>query len=385
MNGELDNREMHKIERRAQADPMLMDLIEGMALSVDDEHDQALIDLDARIKERIAPYRKKIIPLLLRWSVAASVVFALSIAGYYFMSKRPQGYVAQKQKVPIQLSPAKPDTHNAAIDTNDNTLANVPADNIPPTRLRKPAIKKLGTNSRIKDSLMLDEVVVTGYAAQRKTMVVGASATVKVDTNSAETALAGKVAGLSVQKGKYKGPVTVSGIVRDRDDSAALEGVKIAIKDSATYTTTDGYGEFTITVPHPGTALTFSYPGYKKQSAKVKKPDSLFINLKPERKALNEIASKQTPDTTQHTAHPVSGWAEYNTYLEQKATASGRSGTVILSFYVSESGELSNFSILKSDDAGLNNKAIEIIKNGPAWVGPDDASQKVRIKIKFKK
>jgi hypothetical protein len=89
LNGELDARAMHKLEREAQSDPFLMDAMEGYS-TVGRQQDN-LIALQQRLQARTATKTRRIIPWAVI-SIAASVIgFAVVVGILYQGNEKPEG------------------------------------------------------------------------------------------------------------------------------------------------------------------------------------------------------------------------------------------------------------------------------------------------------
>jgi len=83
-------------------------------------------------------------------------------------------------------------------------------------------------------------------------------------------------------------------------------------------------------------------------------------------------------------AHPKTGWASFRKYIQDKAISpDGKTGDAELSFTVSANGALSDFKIIKSLGERTDKTAIEIIKNGPSWVGQADGAKPVTLTVQF--
>ena len=92
LDGELDARAMHQLERRAQDDPFLMDALEGYERAGSDQLKQ-LDELAGRLRRRIEPKQKRIIPLNFL-AIAASVLIIFTIGGLWLTHR--EGAVENK-------------------------------------------------------------------------------------------------------------------------------------------------------------------------------------------------------------------------------------------------------------------------------------------------
>ncbi len=81
LNGELDAKAMHQLERRAQDDPFLMDALEGYENTRNDQYAN-LNEISKRLQQRIAPKQRRIIPWKYMAAAAAVLIF-LTIGGLF--------------------------------------------------------------------------------------------------------------------------------------------------------------------------------------------------------------------------------------------------------------------------------------------------------------
>src|SRR3546814_12672253 len=91
IRGELTPREMYALERQAQADPMLMDIILGMEQEALDVHDDNLAAIRKRIAERTERRRTIVRPLVhaQRWAIAAALLAVITVGMWLFTREEP--------------------------------------------------------------------------------------------------------------------------------------------------------------------------------------------------------------------------------------------------------------------------------------------------------
>jgi hypothetical protein len=82
---------------------------------------------------------------------------------------------------------------------------------------------------------------------------------------------------------------TITGTVTDSESGIGLPGVSIGIKNSTTGTTTDGNGNFRLSVPDEKTILVLSYVGYLNQEVVVGNRTKINVALALDTKTLSEI------------------------------------------------------------------------------------------------
>ena len=148
-----------------------------------------------------------------------------------------------------------------------------------------------------------------------------------------------------------------------------------------------------------------AYAGYQTRQVKVNNNDSLKIELSPAGNSLSEVVvigygAQKRQDVTgsvstinpgnikvDKAAHPIIGWDAYHKYLQQNtAITGGKTGNVKLAFTIDGKGTLSNIRVVKSNNNELNQRAINLVVNGPKWIGAINGKAKeMRLKIKFGK
>jgi len=496
LNGELDERAMFDLERRAQADPFLWDTLKGME-SDDGSHQTNLDEIDRLIDKRVEKDKKRIIPLWTIVSVAASLFIVLGIGGWLLtrQTEKPAIALNQVKKAPLtaenkkadslavatkpaaplsrqpviarlnrnklkkQVSPAQTDSKPAAAiasigiktDTFNYQSNTYGLKTTPPTDalLKKMPGLTFGNNENMtvggqsiaktkingkeyngllptkdknnaygykaidtslfvrkgelaynkRDSLkQLKEVAIIGYGTQRKSDITGSVSSIEAKDipklkDTLNNALAGRVAGISIDTKKAKATSiarTIKGTVVDKKDNVPLPGVSIRVKDKSIGVTTDINGNFSIVVPPNAETLVINYIGYIMQEVKIKNNADLKIVLASADKALAEVVvvGYGTTDRSEHVyrdAQPAGGWSSYDKYIKDNATMpDGKTGVVRLAFTVEANGSISNIIVKKSAGPAMDQKAIDLVKNGPKWLGDEDGKPKVKhLRIKF--
>ncbi|PWG82472.1 carboxypeptidase-like regulatory domain-containing protein [Pararcticibacter amylolyticus] len=409
LNGELDDRAMYALERQAQDDPLLMDLIEGMAAGNEKEHEAALIEIDDMISRRTKSGKGRIVPLL-RWGIAASFLILCGLTALFLFKEPPSEKIAiLPEKSPItRTNPEK-----VPVGSPVDTLKPLDEKRELISKAPKPLIRDRDINTNVQasvrqsdtitfvqykkaDSVSLGEVVITAYPTQAKQALTASASTITIRGTNPVGALQGRVAGVSVTKmsNKQRDSIVISGTVKDATNNSALPGVAIIVKGGNNSISSDENGHFSITIPRKGETIELSYIGFEKKTVKINKADSLVIAMNPSELALNEVVvvgyganshKDANMENEDRAVRPVEGWQEFNRYLRSSAvTDKGKKEIVVLSFSISPGGHLSDFTIIKGSDRELNEKAIRIVKEGPAWRGPEEGSEKVRLRIRFR-
>src|SRR5690606_16009525 len=81
---------MYELERQAEHDPQLRDILAGMEMAPPEEHAANLADIGQRLQARIAAGKVPVRRMYFgRWAVAASVLLILSMAALFLLRREP--------------------------------------------------------------------------------------------------------------------------------------------------------------------------------------------------------------------------------------------------------------------------------------------------------
>lgn len=219
---------------------------------------------------------------------------------------------------------------------------------------------------------------------------------------------------------------SVKGIVTASDDGSALPSVSIFKKGTTSGTPTDINGRFRINDMKVKDTLIFRYLGYGSQEVVLNGDSTLSIALNPDFTSLGEvvitgvaaatpaqklafsISEVKTGDlslisdddnvdfSSYASAKPKEGYTSFNRYLKdnikypEAAKTQKVRGRVTLEFDVSETGELSNFKLVKGLGYGCDEEAIRLVKEGPQWnpktegVTKTPVKSTVKIRVRFR-
>jgi len=422
LNGELDARAMQQLEHEALNDPFLAEALEGYEQSASDQQAN-LADINARLQQRInAPGRR-----VISWrfiAIAASVLIAFTIGGLLVFNHQPEKITnniarlnriktaqpAGKPALPAHADTLKPAPGIAATEiaavvqkakrkTNTPTTAEIAyappkADDLAMNTAKSgAAVMKtspvIASAPMQRDTVPLNEVVVIGYAAQRKTSITASvtavkPATLNKDANGVSNELQGKVAGISLSKIRIR---TVTGVVNDNGEP--IPGATVRLKGTDIVTQTDMNGRFRLPAVPDKAVLDIAFIGYQTKELKLRKTDSLVIAMVPNTNSLNEVVvtgyGVKKEDSDDQDARPAGGWTELRKYLKDNAhSPDGKTGVVKLSFMINADNSLSGFKIIKSLSAKTDTAAIQLVQDGPRWLKSIGSQpEKVKLHIKF--
>jgi hypothetical protein len=443
LNGELDAKAMHQLERKAQSDPFLMDALEGYEIAGSDQQQQ-LNELADRLRHRVKKKKGRIIPLMIL-SIAASVLIVCAV-GVWLYNKDNSAHMPKiamtvkqaektlpaetlksigrneqtaglKPKPPVVYSPQKADKETLGVVVNRPIIAN---------QVATANIK----DSVAKDTTPLDEMVVIGYATQKKKEVARSAAIVDAgnikkhrDTIPVQL-LQGQAAGVASNNNNAPRPVygvvplrktssiklneisrinkdyasskkLINGRVIARDDGLPIPGVTVKIAGTNIGTQTDSNGRFNLQADSGKANLVVGYIGYETQHISANNRDSIkTIALEPSSRQLGEVVVTGAPGTkiTDDDAvviysHPQAGWSSFRKYLKENAVSpDGKKGVVKLSFMIDRNGRIIDIKVKKGLSPATDKVATDLISNGPRWVGDTNKEpEKVNLRIKFGK
>jgi hypothetical protein len=259
----------------------------------------------------------------------------------------------------------------------------------------------IGSNADKKDNTQqLGEKIVFGYTSQTKkdsldnALALRRSRTAKT---YGSTILPGKVDGLTVIPADPKSQAEASritGIILSKGDGSPVIGAAIRIKGTNKSTVTDVNGKFALSAaPASNETLDIASIGFERKQVSAKVGDSLKVELNGVSNSLNEVVitgygSKKDDELTEpilQNAKPQTGWSSFKKYLQSNAILpDATTGNVNVSFTVGTDGSLSDFKVKKSLNAVADQKAIDLIKNGPSWIGNNNHKpEQVTVKVKF--
>ncbi|HEX8607098.1 MAG TPA: carboxypeptidase-like regulatory domain-containing protein, partial [Pedobacter sp.] len=431
LNGELDAKAMHRLERAAQNDPFLMDALEGYAGAGDQQAN--LTDLSERLNQRVDQKVRRLVP----WttiSIAAGVVGFMIVVGLFYkanqapdnalVANNTKHQAAAKQQV-VAAKPSPVDTV-AVVENNyiasapvagldksplasfktsrnkpfvaadkvaDNSLGygySVPGKQSQPSLAEVPVIKQPANDS---ESMPLDEMVVLGYTAQRKVDTGNMPQTVAINKKPLSQNLDVKVKGVTTTERPGNrsdndvyalgslapkipsGRLLLAGTVVSRDGEP-LPGVTVKVAGKTTATQTDVNGKFALPGVNPKESITLSYIGFDTKKVDVKANDSLRIEMNANSNALNEVVVTQARPLNDEQeapvkAYPKGGWGAFRKYIKAHAflPANAQQGSVKVKFTVNPNGSVSNITLVKGLSPVADEQAVSIIRNGPQWVG----------------
>lgn len=396
VNGELSPTEMYALEREAQRDPMLADMLMGIEM---DQNKTVIAAINQQISQRAKRDKATKIKIFdwKRLAIAASTVIVLGV-GLVLFWQQEKNRSESKRTADVNVTQDKPKTAVIEEDTTtgtDDIKSNIEpqdrspqlADNKSPRfREQHPqeevAILSREPSLRVKsleemEGRLNSDRPVFGLRPQDSATVIGytpmamkkeSSQTMMRGSSTFNNTLAGKAAGISsVQQGGIPLQLTV----RDKETGLPLSGVTIIQPNSKLATNTDAQGQATIQPSSVDSLVDIVALGYNTVAVNMRRSKNTTIRLQPSSNSLDEVIVTTMSSRKSKSAEPVWGWRSFNNYIKKKTAKSRYEGTVRISFYIDKGGSPTNISILQSVNDYLDAKAKEIILSGPKWKGED--------------
>jgi hypothetical protein len=401
LRGELPAREMHMLEKRAQEDPMLMDIMIGMESGDEEMHASNLSAIDQLIKQRVSNKRTEKMKVWRTWlAAAASVVFVVAIGMWLFRTSKNNDPSHQERLAVSDTPVVKSDTNGAIAEVSpkqsdsSHLITALPADKprsikmLPakPKMLSRSAIKEEGAppESLAEMTVPVDSVsLIAGTndverrPSGRKVPAVSAAESLYTKVGRAENLSTKRVFSRTAEN-------SVKGIVKDKETDQPLPGASVLLAGKAMGVHTDSNGRFSIAGASDSTHLAVSKTGYNHQQVNLKAEDTVLITLEPINTSLEEVAVVGYNAELNHSLKPVIGWKAYNKYLHIKA-GDGSGGKVTVVFQVDTRGKPMNIRVIKGLDEEANQRAVELIYEGSRWEGEGIGSnEKVKVNVYFK-
>lgn len=421
LDGKLDAKAMHFVERQALDDPFVAEALEGLKKSP--KRKQTLSILQKQLYDRVSekPIKRKLWGITTqRLSIAATATVAfIAVSILFFMreTNRRNAELAAHKKggVMVQLD-----------STTSIASAQPKADTVTQNSTKAALIDKAITAAKTGD---LAKNTKTSPVAERAEQQI-AEAKAASDYNRARSAKAESL-GAYAYKAKAEqsilnepviaaapapalgsSKIAFSGNVVDQSNGQPVQGAVVKLAGSKNVTATDAKGYFYL--PADSNAkdkdLLINAIGFKELPvAGLQDPNAIKSALSGG-KSLNEIAlivgnsghkkeNIAAPKITLHAEQNLDGKSanditkpipvstiNYSQYLENNNKLYNPKGPeqfVILSFKVKSNGRPINIKVIKSLNKKADAEAKRLIQEGPDWVLPKNGTDSVEISVRF--
>ena len=421
LNGELDAKAMHRLEREAQDDPFLMDALEGYEMAGKDQRPNLTL-LTEQLDSRITEKERRIIPWM-TISIAAGVVGFMIVVGLLYRANNGATVVAPRT---AQIQPKSPQLTDTAGTAPIPKLADKNTGSALPAQRGSSKLTALVTKSRTSPAKQFsvepppaaeiaaapsgNAIVKEDTSSGMADMVMGVIAkqkdsaamplTIAISKHPISQSLQGKVDGVTTSESKSQNNLYklnslnlpaeqagyLAGVVVNRSGEP-MPGVTVKVVGKPEVTQTDAKGGFALPVTKGKETLDFSYLGFYSKKLSTKSNDSLKVEMRENTSALNEVAIANENinsqiATPEKTTHPAAGWYAFNNYIKKNAVlpAGAKTGFVKLKFTVNPDGSIGTISVIKSLSPVADEQAVSIIRHGGKWTASSNGKKQIVIK-----
>ncbi|TBO41603.1 carboxypeptidase-like regulatory domain-containing protein [Pedobacter kyonggii] len=420
LDGKLDAKAMHFVERQALEDPFVAEALEGLKQSP--KRKQTLSILQKQLYDRVSekPIKRKLWGITTqRLSIAATATVAfIAVSILFFMretNRRNAEIAAHKQGgVMVQLDSTTAIASSQAKPKEDTVTQNSTKAALIDKAITAAKTGDLAKNTKVKPALE--------RAAQQMAQVKAAKIATESNRAKAKSAVgfgnyrpsAVTISEAVVEAAPAFGSskIAFSGNVVDQSNGQPVQGAVVKLAGSKNVTATDAKGYFYL--PADSNAkdkdLLINAIGFKELPvAGLQDPNAIKSALSGN-KSLNEIAlitgsnghkkeNIAAPKITLRAEQNLDGKSpdditkpipvstiNYSQYLENNNKLYNPKGPeqfVILSFKVKSNGRPTNISVIKSLNKKADAEAKRLIQEGPDWVLPKNGTDLVEISVKF--
>jgi hypothetical protein len=390
LKGVLSNRERHFFERDLESDPFAKEALEGLEKISPEQAEEDLLDLHARLRERLAgkgPARKRL-SRKRRIAIysAAAVIASLLIVGTVFLrlydfnpekaekSLYEREYPAvtpEEKETPVQAeAPAGKEALQAETAPEEKTPARTPMEQTP-TKKEAPA----GQENRVvheeaapaEPGAGIREQEKTGAAVQEHGKVPaekGKASEIKPETVTAEERVSQEQ---QVEKAARKSLTPVSQPVAMKQDTRQQAAVPQEMK--------------------------LDTPLQEAVRQEIQLEAESLQDMQPHlagKKALPEEEGKGEVEVLRSNAVPSGGFEAFKSYVKKhlefppEDTVTEKA-VVVLQFTVTPEGEIRNIHALRTPGEAFTRQADLLLIEGPSWDPATDRERKIedRVRLRF--
>ncbi|AHM60291.1 tonb family protein [Flammeovirgaceae bacterium 311] len=441
----MDGAEMNRVERHLLECELCSDALDGISMLETKKASAAVADIKSRLGSRLEEQKAAPAVANWRWAAAAGVLLLVAASVYLIFNRTASinQQLAQQEVLEENTVAAPPQKQGA--DTTafpqitppplaEEPLGQTTTSAAPLLREEKPAPPLLAQEDADNEQQTTDNgsraapsvtEALSGRAAgvQVQDEIELADLSWEEDSpapapaQKSESALSETEITQSTPRALSKSARSITtdnqraatreirGKVTESGSGEPIPGASIRIKGSDRGTVTDVDGEYTLVVPAAETMLSINFIGYREESVLVSPTNNNIVaELEPDVESLSEVVvtgydtrtrpagATEPAETT--TPRPAAGmwnfrkWIKENQRYPAAALEAGAEGVVVVAFFVETDGSLSQFQIKKSAGYGLDEEAIRLLKEGPAWqpatVNKEPVRQEEIVRIPFK-
>lgn len=420
LDGKLDAKAMHFVEKQALEDPFVAEALEGLKQSP--KRKQTLSILQKQLYDRIAekPVKRKLWGITTqRLSIAATATVAfIAVSILFFMreTNRRNAEIAahKKEGVLVRLDSsaniASAQTKAKEEIVTQNTTKATLIDKAITTAKTGDLAKNTKTNTIVAPAEQQMAEVKAAKIASDNSRAKAMSRVGLNDYKSNQAALSEAVVTAAPATGS--GKIAFSGNVVDQSNGRPVQGAVVKLAGSKNVTATDASGYFYL--PADSSAkdkdLLINAIGFKELPVAGLQDPNAIKNALNGNKSLNEMAlitgsngqkkenipapkitlraeqnldGKSANEITKPIPVSTINYGQYLAHNNKLYNPKGPEQFVILSFKVKSNGRPANITVIKSLNKKADAEAKRLIKEGPDWVLPKNGTDSVEMSVKF--
>lgn len=420
LDGKLDAKAMHFVEKQALDDPFVAEALEGLKQSP--KRKQTLSILQKQLYDRVSekPVKRKLWGITTqRLSIAATATVAfIAVSILFFMretNRRNAELAAHKKEgVLVHLDSATSIAANQTKAKEEIVTQNAKKSNLIDTAITAAKTGDLAKNTKRNTVIAPAEQQVTEVKAAKiasDNSRTKAMSRVSLNDYKSGGVMLNEVA-LAAEPAIGSNKIAFSGNVVNQSDGQPVQGAVVKLAGSKNVTATDAKGYFYL--PADSNAkdkdLLINAIGFKELPVAGLQDPNAVRNALSGDKSLNEIAlitgsngrkkeNITAPKITLRAEQNLDGKSadeimkpipvstvNYNQYLvhnNKLYNPKGPEQFVILSFKVKSNGRPTNITVIKSLNKKADAEAKRLIQEGPDWVLPKKGTDSVEISVKF--
>ncbi|CAN5508516.1 carboxypeptidase-like regulatory domain-containing protein [soil metagenome] len=424
--GDITNAEMHRVERHLMECELCNDAYEGIISINTHDFKEDVNQLKATFQGKYTANKEA--NYNWKWIAAAIILFVIAVSAGLWLTNTTnqneaivQHAIDHEDKAVVQdetiVAENLEDTIiNHHIGLNDQAQAEIHGAPIKPFPVTPPLISENSTviNDKIVNQSQEIIALTEKFPESKESDNIYFESIEAEDSNelviSRETKSAlnltkrqtnnhfepGKKINIPVEPG------LVTGKVID-EIGTPIPGVNIIVKGTSNGTLTDKEGNYELTKGSKDDILIFSTIGYMTEEIEITESSPRVITLQPDIMALNEVvvvgygtqsSGAESVYAKKTYPRPAIGLPKYRQFIKdnqkfpEAAQLKKIEGNVTLQFQVDSYGTLSNISVINSPGKELDDEAIRMLKEGPAWnpatLDGVPVAETVQLKFPFK-
>lgn len=392
VRGELSPQEMYEIEKAAEADELLMDIILGLeAEYAHGGSEHVVLELQQQIQDRSQPQPRQIRSFSYRWiGLAASLLLVFGMGMYVFLkSESAEQQIVQQTAPPTSLEPVNalpPSSTDSSTIASANTPAKPSRNNgkiVAYSNVEAPALKRQH-NTVAARRAALDTIpiqIVPSNKEELISLVLGddqLTLTARSDATTPAKTRARTARMLTNKQKQSKSNESffaqnlksiTTGIVIDSETQRPIAGATIRDQQMNTMVKTDSTGRFIVGSTDEKPILSIQSDGFESSDRVANGAMRIALNRMQNSKTMAPATASSVAEKLGN-ARPAMGSNAYRLHLDSLAKASGLgTGSVTLLFTINAQGRPINIRLKKSSgDRRQDQEAIKILKDGPDWI-----------------